>query len=535
MRLQYLFYGKEREPHPFHVKSDWNPPVQPSVALETFYEEVKFELATINIDKPKDNLLHGERCALKELSRDKNIILKKADKGTTTVVINREDKIHEGQALLNDINNYRPLKKPMIDTTAKKVQRLIKSLLQEDHIDDMTAKWLSLTPNSPRILVFYTLTKIHKPTPVGRPITSGRDGPSERISAFVDHLLQHIAQIQPSYLKDTTAFINFVEKTKLPLNTIPVSMDVTSLYTNIPQEEGINTVCEAYEESHQGNPSIPTRYLREMLSLILQENSFQFNGKDFLQSHGTAMGTKMAIAFANIFMAKIEREILTQSNIIPIFWKRFIDDIISMWDTNRDKIEEFLLRANSFHPTIKFTAEISEIETTFLDTVVYKYDRFLKESILDVRTHFKPTKTFQYTNFYSCHPPGVTKGFIKGEALRLLRTNSSQLTFEENIRNFAVRLKNRGYPAATVEKHLSEVKFSERKTSLTNKNRTAQKKILPFVTQHHPALPDIKETLMGKWHLIHNQPQLRNIFKEPPLLSYRKGKSLKDTLVKAKL
>ena len=166
---------------------------------------------------------------------------------------------------------------------------------------------------------------------------------------------------------------------------------------------------------------------------------------------------------------------------------------------------------------------------------MYKGDRFHKESILDVRTYFKPTETFQYTNFHSCHPPGVTKGFIKGEALRLLRTNSSQTTFEENIRNFATRLESRGYPTATVEKHLSEVKFSERKTSLTNRNKTAQKKILPFVTQYHPALPNLKKILMGKWHLIQNQPQLRNIFKEPPLLSYRKGKSLKDILVKAKL
>ena len=131
------------------------------------------------------------------------------------------------------------------------------------------------------------------------------------------------------------------------------------------------------------------------------------------------------------------------------------------------------ISSNSFHHTIKFTAEISDKETIFLDTVVYKGDRFLKESILDVRTYFKPTETFQYTDFHSCHPPGVTKGFIKGEALRLLRTNSSQTTFEENIRNFATRLKNRGYPAATVEKHLSEVKFSERATSLTNRNRTA--------------------------------------------------------------
>ena len=145
------------------------------------------------------------------------------------------------------------------------------------------------------------------------------------------------------------------------------------------------------------------------------------------------------------------------------------------------------------------------------------------------------TPCTQYTNFYSCHPPGVTKGFIKGEALRLLRTNSSRITFEENMSNFKTRLQNRGYPARIVAKHLSETKFSDREMSLAQKDKTAQKKILPFVTQYHPALPNLKDALMGKWHLIDNQPQLRNIFKEPPIISYRKGKSLKDILVKAKL
>ena len=75
-------------------------------------------------------------------------------------------------------------------------------------------------------------------------------------------------------------------------------MDVTSLYTNIPQEEGINAVCEAYDKFHNNSPPIPTQYLREVLSFILKENSFQFNGRNYLQIHGTAMGTKMAVAFA---------------------------------------------------------------------------------------------------------------------------------------------------------------------------------------------------------------------------------------------
>ena len=170
----------------------------------------------------------------------------------------------------------------------------------------------------------------------------------------------------------------------------------------------------------------------------------------------------------------------------------------------------------NFHSTIKFMAEMSEAEITFLDTKVYKGVRFEKESILDVQTHNKPTETFQYTNFYSCHPPGVKKGF------RLLRTNSSQITFERNIRNFHNRLLERGYPAAILRKYLSEVKFADRKTALQQRNKSARKKLLPFVTQYHPDLPSLKKIL------IKNQQRLREIFKEPPLMSYRKGKPLKD-------
>ena len=64
-----------------------------------------------------------------------------------------------------------------------------------------------------------------------------------------------------------------------------------------------------------------------MLSLILKENSFQFNGKNYLQVHGTAMGTKMAVAFANIFMAKIETQILSKTVKKPTVWKRYIEFI----------------------------------------------------------------------------------------------------------------------------------------------------------------------------------------------------------------
>ena len=153
----------------------------------------------------------------------------------------------------------------------------------------MTKEWLLRTPNPPCIPVFYTLTKIRKPKPVSRQIISGCEGPTERISSFLDSLLQPVAKVQKSYLKDTMEIINFIERTKVPENILLISVDVT------------------IKPLHQYTTG-------EMLGLILKENFLQFNGRNYVQTHGTAMGTKMAVAFANIFMSAVETAILNQSN-----------------------------------------------------------------------------------------------------------------------------------------------------------------------------------------------------------------------------
>ena len=80
-----------------------------------------------------------------------------------------------------------------------------------------------------------------------------------------------------------------------------------------------------------------------MLRLILQENTFQFNGKDFLQTHGTAMGTKTAVSFANIFMAKIETAIIDQHSTRLLLSKRYIDDVFPYGTLIERKLTHSLL------------------------------------------------------------------------------------------------------------------------------------------------------------------------------------------------
>lgn len=113
----------------------------------------------------------------------------------------------------------------------------------------------------------------------------------------------------------------------------------------------------------------------------------------------------------------------TKAHLKPLNWKRYIDGMFSHWTLNREEIMQFIEQAQKQHYTIKFTAEISYRETTFLDTSIYKGERFRSNSGLNVRTHFLTYWTFQYAHSSSCHPLRVKKGFIKGEALRLLRTN----------------------------------------------------------------------------------------------------------------
>jgi len=109
--------------------------------------------------------------------------------------------------------------------------------------------------------------------------------------------------------------------------------------------------------------------------------------------------------------------------------------------------------------------------------------------VLDARTHLKPIETFQHIHFSTCRPTGVERGFIKGEALRLLRTNSSKTLIEESVANFKRHLLERGYLENFIQTTLSEVTL---KTGVNpyvqkqdNKNKTKNKKILPFNLQHN--------------------------------------------------
>ena len=148
----------------------------------------------------------------------------------------------------------------------------------------------------------------------------------------------------------------------------------------------------------------------------------------------------MAPAYANIFMGRLENQLLMSVTLKPFSWLRFIDDIDMKRTHGRDSLEDFLQRANSFHPTIKFTAEVSNEEHIFLDT---------KSCLVDGRTvvdlYTKPTDTHQYLLPSSCHPKHCSKNIPYSLALRLRHICTDTATFALRSKELTDQLRNQDY------------------------------------------------------------------------------------------
>ena len=103
----------------------------------------------------------------------------------------------------------------------------------------------------------------------------------------------------------------------------------------------------------------------------------------------TAMGTKMAPSYANLFMDRFERAFLAQEPIQPLVRKHYIDDIQCIWVGTRSELEGFLDRLNKAHRTLKLTWSIGDERVEFLDLNLFKGGRFNTTNHLDMSTHFK--------------------------------------------------------------------------------------------------------------------------------------------------
>ena len=250
-------------------------------------------------------------------------------------------------------------------------------------------------------------------------------------------------------------------------------MDITSLYTVIPNNEGLQALRFSFDQRTIKEPS--SESLLRLAELVLPLNCFSFADNHYKQVNGVAMGTKLGPSYANLFVGYIENEFFNQFNgTKPELYGLYIDDCVGATSFSREELDHFISSVNSFHPALKYTWEISKISIAFLDIKVSINGNGLSTSV-------------HYTNLQI---PTV---------ICCLFSNKS-----EEMRNF---FKKRGYPDSVVNTAQQIDRQSALQTSQKEKNKR-----IPFELTYHPHNLAAKINILKNFKLLQNDSETGRIF-----------------------
>jgi hypothetical protein len=452
LRLADWFGGttNSKTKPPFTAKSKWEPPQHKISSLVTkTIQKIDHLANTIPIVKETYNMDKEARQALKTLQALPQIVIKPADKGSATVIQDKEAYIWEAKRQLSNTKHYKKLDQPIYPETAELIKREL-AYWRGNILTTEQVKYL-WPPEEPRERQLYLLPKIHKKPhtwpaphliPPGRPIISDIDSESYNVSQYVDHILGPLQSLHDSYIKDTYDFLEKLKETTIPPTAYLCTCDVQSMFTNIDHTSGLEASRKILEENVDG----ATKNLTiSLLELMLNRNDFKFNGEWYLQNRGTSMGKRWAPAYGDIFMADWESWTLPEAPYQPLFWKRFLDDIFIIWPHSKEEFQEFITYLNQLDESVTLTAEIHETTIDFLDVTVFKGPSFAAGGPIDTKVFFKTTDTHQLLHKKSFHPEHTFASLVKSQIIRFWKICTNKADLDEATNILFKALKKRGY------------------------------------------------------------------------------------------
>ena len=538
IKLRHFFKHSDNAtsvPSSFRPKSRFCPNV-PNASINTFCRLVDQDIMHM-VTQPyrvSHNLLPAEKTALKELMDSKDLIIKPADKGGA-ICIQDADKYKA--EILSQLSNDKFYKKLKSDPT-ESFQKTVLSYLEEAKLKGWISKpeFDFLYNQHPIRPVFYTLPKIHKclENPPGRPIVAQTDSLLSPLSAFVDFHIKPFAQSLPSYIKDSTDFINKISDIQnIPDDSLIVTLDVTSLYTNIPHDGGLEALkFFLLHRDDSSNP--PNDFIIELASLVMKYNYFKFDDDFYLQVSGTSMGSICAPNYANLYMGYFEHVFVSNpdmnSHLTRILkWYRYIDDVFCLYQGNVDELQDFLRLLNSFDCNLQFTMDYSTEKVHFLDMWVMKGNGGLSTTL-----YRKETDRNTLLLATSFHPTPLKRGLPKSQFYRLRRVCHSTEDLCEKASEMRDRFLQRGYQTTWVDQGYNAALHKPRSELLTTSNKDKNKKFsVTCITTYSPHSQAMKSVFQKHWHILKSDPELSTAFSDPPLFVFKRDRNLKDSLVKA--
>jgi len=519
--------------HPkFRLPSSWNPPG--STVLEAYITANKQAVDALIPRAPHShNLSREQTLAITQLKHLTNITIKPADKGSCVVILNTIDYITEAHRQLNDTESYQLLKSDPTISHTKEANKIVDQMFHKGEIDNKCRNYLYT--HEPRTPQLYLLPKIHKGKnpPPGRPIVSGNGGPTEKVSKLVDFFLKPFVPLIKSYVKDTTHFVSIIASLgPAPSGCLLCTLDVTSLYTNIPQNEGIQAVARLLLTKRNRYCCPSNTSLIQLLSLGLKRNNFAFNGTHYLQIKGTAMGNPFAPSFANIFMAQYEKTVVYTYHLQPLVWVRFIDDIFLIWQHGASELDTFVQYLNSSHPSIKFTSQHSTERIPFLDTTVISTQTGF---ITDLYT--KPTDSHSYLLFSSAHPRHVLNSLPYSQYLRIRRICTRIEDFDHHALEMTHNFLQRGYPIDILTDAAIRARKQDRTNLLHTQTRTGPSQQgsedkTYLITTHNPTFSSkLRTSVEANKALLLSSNNTLQLGKIQTIFGFRRNPNLRDILV----
>ena len=222
-------------------------------------------------------------------------------------------------------------------------------------------------------------------------------------------------KLKPLSINDRTVgdvfqFADELHEIKINNQYILVSYDVSSLFTNVPVDETIESIAERAFENDWFN--ITKSDLIELLRIATKNQLFQFEGNLYEQVDGVAMGSPLGPLMANTFMCNIEKQLETE-NKMPAFYKRYVDDTLSAMP-DVETASDFLTTLNNTRRSIDFTMELEvNSRLPFLGMDIIR-----NGCLLDTKVYRKPTDTGLLLHYHS-HVDGRYKRSLLNTMLNL--------------------------------------------------------------------------------------------------------------------
>ena len=446
---------------------------------------------------------------IKNKVKQHDLIVSKADKGNSTIIMKKLDYISATKTFLSN-NNFTLLNKSPLNNYQEKLRKVLRNSGEMfEFLEQTISKYFVSNPKLPRL---YSLIKIHKNPVSIRPIVSFINSPAYNIAKFLGKVLPQLIDFKSSFtIKNTSELTKTLQQVKIPDNSVLISFDVVNLFPNVPVNECLDILRSTLAKT--GLSDVIVSQIYKLLCIVLQQDFFSFDNCIYKQNSGLAMGSPLSPFLAEIFLSNIEKTMISK---LPSFrhvvkWMRYVDDVLVVFSGSKDDIHSFFTALNTIHTNLKFTMEQeTNAGLPFLDLYLTRKQNKIVFSIFR-----KPTTTDHIIPSHSIHPLEHKTSSFHSLLTRLFSVPMNDTNFKKELDTIKVIALRNGYSLEYLKNIYN--KISKR---ITQKHITALKNDLEKRKEYFtfPYVPDLSD-------------KIRQFFKHYKInISFRSPSTLKNMI-----